>query len=1185
MTNIQDTVSFPRLLSNFSPPRFRKNMLSRQRLIDFLIENNDVALAIISAPAGYGKTTFLADYVSRVIKPCCWLTFDAIDKDPAVFAENLVIAISRTFPGFANNQHFLPNLIEALRDPENGLEVCSRLLVNQIYSIIGADFDLVLDDYQLVEDCAQLNQLLSFFLNYLPSNCRVLLSSRVEVSLELTSLLLRGDVVGIGVNELKMTPNEVRMLLTDKHQSPITEQEACELTLRTEGWVTGIVLDSNKAVRQQSHTADFSNHKQVFSYLASQVLQRLPLELQHFLIDTSVLEELQVDFCNRLLETTTSEHWLLECERRRLFINWVEDFTPQQNTRNTSGSYYRLHNLFREFLLSEFKQKNLARYHELHYRCANLFREQGNFARMMSYLAEAQAYEAIAINLLEVSEGEIEAGRLQSVKSWLELLPPDLYYTRPNLLLLKAQVSGLTAEYPEAYRLLDELQATLSLQPVPSSQYNLIQAMLLRGKILRLETSYSASVEILQTSLKLLLAVIETIADQRVTAPNLNESTTLSGWADQPGYIDWVKARAENELELGMCLGMSGHLSQAIQVLEQARNTYETLQSPERLARVHHYLSLVYAGLHDYVARQRHIETSLKYWEQVGNGPGLVNTLINLAEVHIANGNYAPAEQVLDRALAYTRQIGYQSGLAHVLAFKGDLCRNRKLFTQAYSFYREAETLAENLNEKRLLPLVRVELVFVLRSLNDYATAHQILTEALDTLSAQQKSGDYNVELLRLLQVGIELDQGKLDSAKRLLQANTDFFANRENKREFALKKFLEARLLFLQDKHKQALEALSEALVYAGNHSILKQEAQHALALLQFASARLGRQTQLQPALNSLLEGLSATRQLASGETKVAALLTPKVVDAVVPTQTDIEQEAKKSSSAATPALSMPAQTEKNQTVSSSTPGQNAKAQPDQPLIVFGFGVTEVLVHGTVVHDWRTAKASELLLLLLDAKKPLAKETIVDALWPELDLEQADSLFKSTIYRLRNALSRDWIKRNGSTYSLDVAYWYDVALFEDFVLQGDRCNLSNAHGTPTKLQKEQALNCYSQATALYRGNFMENVYSQWSTERQEVLVVLYVETLLKQSELELQLAKPEVALATIDRCLTADKCNDAAYLLRLRIFKQLGNAALITQTYQQYCYTLKQELNLGPSNEVKALYLSFQTQLNATSA
>ena len=534
-------------------------MLSRQRLVDFLIENNDVALVIVSAPAGYGKTILLADYVSRAIKPCCWLTFDAIDKDPAVFAENLVIAINRTFPDFANNQHFLPNLIDALRDPENGIEVCSRLLVNQIYSTIGADFDLVLDDYQLVEDCAQLNQLLSFLLNYLPANCRVLLSSRVEVSLELTSLLLRGDVVGIGVNELKMTPNEVRVLLTDKYQSPITEQEACELTLRTEGWVTAIVLDSNKALRHQSQNADFSNHKQVFSYLASQVLQRLPQELQHFLVDTSILEELQVDFCNRLLKTTTSEHWLLECQRRRLFINWVEDFNPPQQSNSSSsssssnGSYYRLHNLFREFLLTEFKQKNLARYHELHYRCANLLKEQGNFARMMTYLAEAQAYEAIAINLLEVSESEIEAGRLQSVKSWLELLPSGLYYSRPNLLLLKAQVLGLSAEYSEAYRLLDELQATLSLQPIPQSQYNLIQVMLLRGKILRFETNYVASVEGLQNCLKLLLAVFETVARSQVAAPRT--SIALSSWADEPGYPDWVKAKAENELELGIVFG------------------------------------------------------------------------------------------------------------------------------------------------------------------------------------------------------------------------------------------------------------------------------------------------------------------------------------------------------------------------------------------------------------------------------------------------------------------------------------------------------------------------------------------------------------------------------------------------------------------------------------------------------
>ena len=342
------TPKLPRLLTKVAPPRLKRNILHRTKLLEFLASNNDVKLVVISTPTGYGKTTLLADYIAQSNRACCWLTLDQTDRDPAIFLESLVAAISRTFPDFAGQSQFLPSLIETINDQETGPEVCSRLLVNQIYQEIGEDFELVIDDYHLIEEQAQINDLISYCLNYLPDSCRMLLSTRTICMLDLTTLMLQGDVLGLGVSDLRLDQSETEVLLNQNFQLEFSSQEIGDLTAHTEGWIAGILLSSNKILQHRTNRVDFSNREQLFSYLATQVLQQLPLRLQSFLIETSILQDLQAQLCNQLLERTDSASCLQECERRNLFISHLED---------NLGLYYRYHNLFKDYLLDEFKKE------------------------------------------------------------------------------------------------------------------------------------------------------------------------------------------------------------------------------------------------------------------------------------------------------------------------------------------------------------------------------------------------------------------------------------------------------------------------------------------------------------------------------------------------------------------------------------------------------------------------------------------------------------------------------------------------------------------------------------------------------------------------------------------------------------------------------------------------------------
>jgi LuxR family transcriptional regulator, maltose regulon positive regulatory protein len=817
----------PRLLTKLAPPRLKRNLLHREHLLDFL-HQSDVKLLIISAPTGYGKTTLLADYTAHSQKPFCWLTLDRIDRDPAVFLESLVTCIGRVYPDFVAQSQFIPELIKTIVNKDAGPEVCSRLLANQIYEYIPDDFDLLLDDYHIVEDSAEINQLLSAFLNYMPSHCRILLSSRTISALDLTGLMLRGEVVGLGVHDLQLSTEEASRLLNEQYQLTFEPTEINELISKTEGWIAGILLGSSRVLRHRSHNVDFSNRQQIFAYLKTEVLEQLPPQLQTFLMETSILEDVQPDFCDRLLETTNAAESLRECERRCLFVSRLENLDPNDQSRT-----YRHHNLFRDYLQEVLKTTKPNRYQELQARSAYLYKEQGNITRMMWHFAQSHDYDSLISELFSISENELRAGHTQSILSWLEALPANLVESYPELMLLRAQVLGTNGNFAEAYAMLDKIQTLLdNRQPVAGLK--MAQAIALRGRMLRLETQYNQAVQTLQRGLGLL--------------------NNLTDGIGSPAYQN---TKAETYLELGISLGMEAQYSLAFEALQAACDLYEPLNNSERLAHVHHCMSLIYAGLNDTASRQRHLETSLQYWQKTDNVSGLTNTLVNLADLHIVATNYSTAQEILDKAFFHAQKAGYQLGKAYVFAFKGDLARAKKQYTEATDFYRQAEEIANNFNDRRLAVLVCREIAGVLRLLGDYIGANEAFNRAFRTLSAAQQTSGLMVEVLRLLQAAIEIDQGNLARARQLLDISALYFDGTENARELCLKHFLDARLSFSLGKHKPALVSLTFALQTDKDSTrlgLLRQEALHALPLLQFAKAKLTRNPSLLEQIDRLL-------------------------------------------------------------------------------------------------------------------------------------------------------------------------------------------------------------------------------------------------------------------------------------------------------------------------------------------
>lgn len=1161
-------------------------MLRREHLIDFLVENQDSRLTIISAPAGYGKTTLLADYVSRGLKPSCWLTFDESDIDPAIFVESLVWSISRVYPQFGANGQLLLRLVEALHDLHTGPEVCGRLLVNQIYTQITEDFELVLDDHHIVENQPQLNELIGFFLNYLPDNCRVLLSCRSFTPLNLTSLMLRGEVVGIGTTELMMTSDEVHHLLADNYHLAISQHEAAELARQTEGWVTGILLGSQKVLSQRTNP-DFANQEFLFNYLATKVLSHLPTHLSRFLLDTSVLEYLQADFCNNLLDSVDALECLRECERQHLFLSRVEQSNYPGNINLPGGSnrnYYRFHSLFRDFLLTQLKQTDPARFCDLHYRSASLFKEQGDTVQMMAHLLQTQDYRAITVALLSISEDQLKAGHSQSIESWLNGLPEVTLKAEPDLLLLKARALSLSGAFNQAYSVLEQLEVSLSPAKInakndlATAAHSLIQAKVFfwRGRILRSETRLIAAVESLEAGLAVLTR-------SGVPLLDLDAPTDPAAVLAHDAYL---KLRSEIYLELGICLGINGQYRLAINALQQARLIEDGIGSKEHLAHIYQCLALAHNGLSETDIGQLHLDTSLKYWQEANNLTGIVDVLIILAGVYLNKADYVKAGTTLQQAMEQAQKGSYLSGQAYVLAYQGNLEIDLNQFKTAQNYYQQAYRLAEQANEKRLLVVVSTYQVSLWRALGNLPQATAVLEQALNLLPVFETNHSLMAEMLRLEQIGLALNQSNLSRAEGLLSDLSEQHTPQEFKRVLAIRYFLKARLLFAQKKHKLALDALVIALNYSaelGGRQVLKLEAIHALPLLQFAQARLGGQQLIRTAIQNLLDSLPTIVSSADQPSAVILALNeqkPLAFEAEALPRSALSPPAVHLDRAALPAPQPTGPTSNLTEHLVTARTLLANIQPhEQPLVVYALGTTRVMVFGTLVQDWRTIKASELLFFLVNQGKPVRKELILEAIWPEVEPTQADTLFRSTLHRLRKATSADWIKRQENTYGLNVAYWCDVQQLELLFHQGNRLNALNPQTPPAF--KQAALECYQAAARLGRaGDYLNGMYSDWCIERQEALSALRLEILFKQAELELHLGLIDNALTTVGECLELDKCNEAAHLLRLHIYKNQANPTRLTHSYQLYTQALEKELGLRPAPEIKQFYMQALQQI-----
>ncbi|MCK4489074.1 MAG: hypothetical protein KAU23_02380, partial [Anaerolineales bacterium] len=318
--------------------------MSRLRLLEMLDDVLDYRLTLVSAPAGYGKTTLLVDLAYQSKYPTSWLTLDSLDQDIQRFLTHLVKSINLNFPNFGSRTL---SLLENTSSLTFDLDQLVRTLVNDIYDNIPEHFAIILDDYHLVDDNQQINRFISHLGQEMDENCHLILSSRTQFNLpDLALMFSRSLIKGLGYEDLAFQPEEIKSLLERNYQQHITDQESQILAKETEGWITGLLLSAETNLNNlttHSRTAKVSGVN-VFDYLAEQVLnQQTPL-IQDFLLKTSYLEEFNAELCKLVLgKPPKGTRWseiISQILKKNLFILPID----------ADSTWLRYHHLFRDFL-------------------------------------------------------------------------------------------------------------------------------------------------------------------------------------------------------------------------------------------------------------------------------------------------------------------------------------------------------------------------------------------------------------------------------------------------------------------------------------------------------------------------------------------------------------------------------------------------------------------------------------------------------------------------------------------------------------------------------------------------------------------------------------------------------------------------------------------------------------------
>ena len=464
-------------------PRIAENRAQRVRAQQRLADALDRPFTLVSAPAGFGKTTLLCEWLASSERPNAWLSLDERDSDPATFLTYLVAAIRTLFPNACPETMAL---LHQLALPP--VSATSAILSNEIDNLAEADvlapgqrFILVLDDYHHISH-PDIHQMIDDLLLHPPRPLHLAIVARYDPPLSLHTLRARGELVEIRSNALRFTKAEVATFFQKTLRTPIDEATLEQVENLTEGWVAGLRFAA-LALNAESgplFAPGARENRFMMDYLSNEVLMRLPAAQQAFLMQTAILDRLNGALCDAVIVDragagTSQQH-----------LEWLESENVFTSALDDQGEWYRYHSLFRRLLLDQLERRYRAeQVAELHRR-ASAWYAANAFVEDALHHALAAGDTTSAAQIVEAYRNQaLNRSQFQRLEQWLKRLPARLIEERPCLLIIEAWLLAERWRTPDMNALLDRIEALL-----PNTTLSEIERTNLESEIAALRSDY-----------------------------------------------------------------------------------------------------------------------------------------------------------------------------------------------------------------------------------------------------------------------------------------------------------------------------------------------------------------------------------------------------------------------------------------------------------------------------------------------------------------------------------------------------------------------------------------------------------------------------------------------------------------------------------------------------------------------
>jgi len=694
-------------------PPTRPNLVPRPRLISRLDAGLVGKLTILAAPAGFGKTTLLSEWLTKLRieneelrKPdtdsdsqfsilnsqfkVAWVSLDAGDNDPTHFWSYLSAALDTLYAGVAAT---VLALLQSSQPPT--AETILTLLVTAISDRPPGEDSwrqgvLILDDYHVIT-APVIHQAVATLIDYLPPHLHVVLATREDPPLPFARWRASGALTELRAVDLRFTLEETALFFSEMMKLPLSTDDVIALDSRTEGWVAGLQMAA-LAMRDQSDLPGFirtfsGSNRFVVDYLVAEVLDRLPSHLQAFVLQTAILDRMCGPLCDAVLGVATfegsnvatfqpanaqaaySQLLLAELDRANLFLVPLDD----------KRVWYRYHHLFAEVVRARLQSgttsANLA---ELHRRASAWFERHGLVSEAVQQVLAAKDWEWAAALVERVAESMLNRGEYTTLQGWFEALPEGLLSSRSGLNLFRAWTYVSTHQLDVAERCVHLAEAAAELSHGRARQSILGEAAVIRAAISFFRNDHPGTVELARQALRHLPTNALRLRGQATFYLGMAYSTNDLGTKSQALAEASRLSEAAGDIQTALYATFQQAAIQSSQgQVQQATATYQqALAIADSHAAQHMPVTgWVYADLgelcyelNDLDAATMHLKEAIKRGEQ-GKAPRMLAvSLVHMVRVLQAQGDRAPAFETIQRAEELVRSYDLPARYASPVA-------------------------------------------------------------------------------------------------------------------------------------------------------------------------------------------------------------------------------------------------------------------------------------------------------------------------------------------------------------------------------------------------------------------------------------------------------------------------------------------------------------------------------------